>query len=250
MCTLSVIAVPGGVRVVCNRDEQRTRRASTPPTWRTGLSGLRAIWPTDPEGGGTWIAAGEHGMVLALLNQTPMEAAGVPSRRGRVSRGVIIPELVWHAGLDDVSRRLAGMRLSDFSPFRLVGAKVRGDGTHEVIAWSWDGDRLTRVLRGMAPVCLASSGLGDALVQERVTLFGELVGRKQGAELQDAFHAHRWEDRPEVSVMMSRSDARTVSVTRVQVTASGGVTQAMMRVEGVEDAPIAARAVLASPSGS
>lgn len=253
MCTFSVIAVPGGVRVVCNRDEQRTRCASAPAAWRSGVAGLRAIWPTDPEGGGTWIAAGEHGLVLGLLNQTQHEAgvgevAEARGVRGRVSRGVIIPELIWSEGLDEVSRGLAAMRLADFAPFRLVGAKVRVDGSHEVSAWSWDGRALSRVLRGVAPVCLASSGLGDALVQERVTLFSRLVGPAPHAEAQDRFHAHRWADRPEVSVMMTRGDARTVSVTRVLVTARNGATAVSLRAEAVDE-PLGA-AVLASPSGS
>jgi hypothetical protein len=38
------------------------------------------------------------------------------------------------------------------------------------------------------------------------------------AAQQDAFHAHRWRDRPAVSVHMSRPDACTVSTTIVEVT--------------------------------
>src|SRR5438045_8012571 len=82
MCTLSVISVPQarwprgpiGLRVVVSRDEQRERPAALAPRWRPldqshGLPGpRRAIWPTDPRGGGTWIAAAESGLVLSILN--------------------------------------------------------------------------------------------------------------------------------------------------------------------------------------
>jgi hypothetical protein len=36
--------------------------------------------------------------------------------------------------------------------------------------------------------------------------------------LQDAFHRHRWPDQAHLSVCMSRSDARTVSYTTVEIT--------------------------------
>jgi hypothetical protein len=68
-----------------------------------------------------------------------------------------------------------------------------------------------------------SSGLGDALVEApRRALFDEwFVGVKLENQLerQDAFHRHQWPDRPELSVCMSRIDARTVSYTVVDLEA-------------------------------
>jgi hypothetical protein len=44
-----------------------------------------------------------------------------------------------------------------------------------------------------------------------------MVVRDPTARAQDAFHAHRWEGRGAESVDMAREDARTVSVTTVEV---------------------------------
>ena len=45
-----------------------------------------------------------------------------------------------------------------------------------------------------------------------------LAATEAQVERQQAFHAHRWPDRPEVSVLMTRRDARTVSRTAIEVT--------------------------------
>jgi len=74
------------------------------------------------------------------------------------------------------------------------------------------------------PVMFTSSGLGDARVEgPRRELFHDWFGDDpaQWPAQQDAFHRHRWPDRPELSVCMSREDARSVSLTVVEVTAAG-----------------------------
>jgi len=67
-------------------------------------------------------------------------------------------------------------------------------------------------------VCLVSSGLGDTLVRPRLELFDqEVLNPGVTPARQDAYHAHRWPDRPEISVAMERAAARTVSRTIVEV---------------------------------
>jgi hypothetical protein len=66
------------------------------------------------------------------------------------------------------------------------------------------------------PRCLASSGLGDHLVQCRLPLFREMVVPDPTQENQRAFHIHQWPDKLEYSVLMSRENARTASVTSVE----------------------------------
>ena len=68
-----------------------------------------------------------------------------------------------------------------------------------------------------SPQLFTSSGLGDQAVEgPRRQLFGEFFDRP-GDRLaqQEAFHRHRWPDRPHLSVCMDRQDARTVSHTVV-----------------------------------
>jgi hypothetical protein len=51
MCTVSIVPTPDGCRVMCNRDERRTRAAARPPrTWPTEVSW--ATYPQDPVSGG------------------------------------------------------------------------------------------------------------------------------------------------------------------------------------------------------
>lgn len=248
MCTVSIIplgAAPGGnggsFRVVCNRDESRRRVAAAPPRWRgTGSPNVRAMWPMDLEAGGTWIGVSQRGVCLSLLNLNLDPQPPLPHRAR--SRGLVIPELLDSADPASAVRRVSGLPLARFAPFRLivVGATSAGKsatGVHLAEA-TWDGRSLGITWHDDPPVCFASSGLGDAMVAPRLDLFEDLVVMPgAAAERQDEFHRHAWADRPEISVMMSRSDARTVSVTMVEVVhGCGGSGDAAPRVSMLYEA--------------
>lgn len=218
MCTLSVISLgdSAGYRVVINRDEERTRPAAIAPMWRE-VDGVRAIWPTDPVGGGTWVAASERGVVLAILNRNLEPRPVLPP--GLRSRGTIIPECIAASGRDDYLRRISKLDVAAFAPFRLVAClpTVSEDGC-EVIETIWD--RRGLVIRPCVapPMCYVSSGLGDSIAADRTVLFKQTVALgNMSAFEQDAFHEHAWPGRGAESVMMSRADARTISVTTIDV---------------------------------
>lgn len=241
MCTVSLISLrdkdgsPSGFRAVCNRDERRTRPAAASPRWRAVEgSPARALWPMDMEAGGTWIGVSDRGLLLSILNLNPDPPIDVTGLRGLRSRGLIIPDLLAEPNADRAVRRLARMDLDQFAPFRLLAisgveprsAELRWDRSELTVAWH-DG-----------PICLASSGLGDSRVLRRLDLFDELV-LQPGAtpERQDDYHRHAWPEHPELSVLMSRPDARTVSITTIEV--PGGAEPAMIYE------PVAAAAALA-----
>lgn len=210
MCTASLIPLPDGLRLVFNRDESRTRAPGLPPAWHDLPHGLRAIWPTDPAAGGTWIAASTRGLVLAVMNynlEPPPSPPGSPA-----SRGSLIPRLIDALSPALAAQRLDAMDLAPFPPFRMLAADPGS-----VLELRWDRARLERVEPGRPPLCWASSGLGDSRVRPRLPLFEERVARDPTPGAQDAFHRHAWPDRPEISVRMSRAEARTVSITTVQV---------------------------------
>jgi hypothetical protein len=210
MCTVTVIGIESGYRLLHARDEQRSRRPGIAPAWRTLASGRRAIWPTDADAGGTWVAARDDGVVLALLNRNiPPNGRPDPTR----SRGDIIPALIDLQTPALMLKHLAGMDLRGVSPFRLLTVGSSGHGT----VVTFDGLALSEPLLSGPPICLASSGLGDERVQVRLPLFATMMGDAPSPAQQDAFHKHRWDDRPEVSVLMSRADARTVSITTIEV---------------------------------
>lgn len=217
MCTVSIIPWSGGVRLVINRDELRTRAAGERPRVVEIRGGRRGLWPVDPLGGGTWVGAHDAGLVMAILNGNPKPRPEPP--RDPISRGVLIPDLMRCDDAGGVMTSLSRTDLDRFASFRLVAADAR-----RVMDAYWDRSSLTIRERGVEPVCFVSSGLGDGCVEPRLELFESMM-RDRGvtAAVQDAFHGHAWGDRPEISVMMSRDDARTVSVTRVESGLSGAV---------------------------
>jgi len=231
MCTVSVIFPPdhpGLFRVVSNRDEQRSRPPATPPTWHAikgGSTDARALWPTDTLAGGTWIAASQHGLVLAILNLNLDPPVSVRGVRGLLSRGSVIPALI---GQPDAAAAMEGLRklpLDRFAPFRLIAVNAGPAHAYtstlnsgQVLEARWDRCDFSRREHQGPAVCFASSGLGDHTVQDRLTLFERSSAASTiSAMAQDEFHNHQWHDRPQASVRMSRDDARTVSVAAVTV---------------------------------
>ncbi len=218
MCTVSIIPIRNnerrGVRVVFSRDEQRDRPLAAPPRWRdipaAGHS-LRAIWPADSHAGGTWIAAAESGLILTLINRNLEPRPILPA--GLTSRGKIIPALITAPTARAAIDSIRSLNIEQFAPFRLLALHARGG---ELLEACWDRNRLSIVKHEGPPLCIASSGLGDSLVQARVRLFAHAVGDSGSPTDQDRFHSHVWPSKPHVSVMMTREDARTVSVTTLQ----------------------------------
>jgi hypothetical protein len=237
VCTLTAVPLGDGrTRLAFNRDEQRARTAALPPQVRR-YGQRTAVLPIDPVSDGTWVAVNDAGLVLGLLNATETPDSVCHGRPGRMSahtagtavahaarasRGTIIPALLACDTLAEAVRRSRELSAHDYSPFRLVLARsgaiaeVRSDGRQLFIE---EPSPLT------APRLFTSSGLSDELViRPRQRLFEQffLAGADWAAR-QDAFHRHAWPDAPHLSVCMSRPDARTVSLTLVEFTASGGV---------------------------
>jgi hypothetical protein len=221
MCTVTIVAHDEGFRVVCNRDERRTRPVARPPRrWRVGAR--VAAFPTDPLGGGTWMGVNDAGVVLALLNAAP---AAAPSDDGRSiarprSRGFVVRAMLEHGSALSIVEALSGFDPALFDPYRLV--IVHGP---TVTVASHDGHRLTMSQTPLAdPMLFTSSSLGDALVEPpRRDLFERMVvhASERMLDAQARFHRHQWHDRPEISVHMQRADAMTVSRTLIDVTTRG-----------------------------
>lgn len=214
MCTVTIIPTAAGFRLATNRDESRARPAAIPPAERT-FGAIRALCPTDPVGGGTWVAATEAGMGFTVLNGNPRPMPAMPPKDRLVSRGLIIPSIGEAENLSGAVSLTENLPLERMAPFRLVMC----DGRTIVEAW-WAREQLSLKRRDLTPSCWVSSGLGDEIVQARHPLFDEIVVRAgAGADAQDAFHAHRWPDNLRASVLMDREDARTVSRTIVEFAA-------------------------------
>ena len=223
MCTVSVLRAPwseppAGVvlprwRVAFNRDERRSRRPGLPPIVRD-YEGVVAIHPVDPEGTGTWLAAMGVGLVFVLLNEPerPESAAG-----SFTSRGLVIPALLSARSLDEVATRLRRYPAERHRPFRLL---VVSDAAVLEAVHGGVGLSVTRHEASARLIRTSSSVEPAETRQRRSALFDRMVPTPSVAA-QDRFHAHRWPLAPGASVMMARPDARTVSLTVVDVFAHG-----------------------------
>ena len=202
----------GRLRIAFNRDESRQRGVARPPEFRAcGIR--RAVMPIDPDSGGTWIAANDAGLVTALLNIYGDEPSDRSREKQKRSRGEIVPQLMACSTFDEMVAWLTpAARFADYAAFRLVLT----DGHRLVEIQAQNRSVIQNPIVHVAkPLMFTSSGLGDALVDPpRRRLFDSLFtpGSDKWAA-QDTFHRHQWPDRPEVSVRMSRNDARTVSLT-------------------------------------
>lgn len=198
------------LRVVCNRDERRTRPEGLPPLVHT-IEGRRVLMPLDPESGGTWIAVNDTGLVFLLLNVTPTALSG----RDGLSRGGLIPRVAPAANTSEALSRLADADVERYRPFRLLVL----DASQLVECWLEDGRLRSRRAYVQDAVMRTSSSLGDARVEPpRRMLFRRFFrGIARAAAAQDAFHDHQWTGREDVSVRMQRTDALTVSRTTLEV---------------------------------
>ncbi len=222
MCTVSVVAAGDRLRVMCNRDERHTRPDAHPPTVMRTRAGL-ALLPLDPLSGGSWIAASSAGLAFAVLNASDRAGTAGPSR------GRLILDLIDATNLDDAIDRARRLCWRGWPAHRLLVV----DAQHTVaLRLSLDG--LAVQTFGVAePLMFTSSSLGDDLVEPlRRRVFEDLVlpaaDRLDG---QEAFHRHRWRDRPDLSVHMRRHDAATQSTTTIDL----APTRMSMRYESVRE---------------
>jgi len=215
MCTVSVVPDTHGFRLMSNRDERRDRAVAFQP--RVETFGSRAvIMPIDPVGGGSWIGVNDAGLVAALLNR---HAAPLPDARSVASRGLVVRGALACDSLEAAQAAVLALDAAAFQPFRLVLAQNR-----RIAMVAGDGRELAHAESTLEqPYMFTASSLGDVFVDSpRRRLFDCLMGQPCGwRDGQLLFHRHQWIDKRDISVLMEREDAATVSRTAVDVTERG-----------------------------
>lgn len=213
MCTVTAVRAPSGaISLVFSRDEQRTRAVSLPPS-EHAVGERRVIMPTDPDSGGTWIGVSDAGLCACLLNGNPPLRS--PDWSSRRSRGRVVPALLAAGSLADARRLACSLQARDFPPFRLLVLSAGG----EAFVGTSDATRLElstpTTLSG--PLMFTSSGLGDHVVcaPRRADFDGVFGAEPDPLAAQKRLHAMACDVHPELAVLMSRDDARTVSRTEV-----------------------------------
>jgi len=216
MCTITIVATGSGVRVACNRDEQRTRPVALPPLARATPAGT-LVYPVDSVSGGTWIGASDRGFAAVLLNRRPV-VRPVPRRR-RASRGAIVPALLASGSF---TAALSTARALDCGAFDLFTVVVFD--RDRAVAFTPRGDRCAETTCSFeTPLLFTSSSLGDHVVAPpRSALFEAMVLRARDPLAgQRRFHRHQWHAAPHLSVLMAREDAATVSRTTIDLSDGG-----------------------------
>jgi len=222
MCTLTYRLTDQGYQLFFNRDEQITRPQAIKPTKNIEL---KAIYPIDPTGGGTWIAVHESGTSLALLNY--YQAQVDPRLKKFTSRGVIIPNLL--ANVEDIHQQILAMDLSVFQAFQLCvfDAQLSAtSGNHELsMQYIWDGVELTySTLSVQTSLPITSSGVDFPMVYAyRKQQFSQMI-EHHNAEQSNyiAYHQHQGAS-GKCSVKMQREDAKTVSFTQISIDQKEGL---------------------------
>jgi len=215
VCTATWLRRGGELRVFFNRDELDGREPGVAPA-AAEHEGVRFVAPRDGRTGGTWIAASDRGLVLALLNRSDGLQPERPGTRGR-----LIPRLVGARDPEDLTSRLLREPLRDLPPFRLASYWLE-PARAEVVGW--DGRHLAVDLLDPDGGMLCSSALGDErATRERTERLSEARTRSAewgNAELR-AFHRSHEPEPSAWSVCMHRTDAETVSYTEICLSPAG-----------------------------
>ncbi len=218
MCTVSWQRSEAGYTLFVNRDEQRTRVIAEPPDpVCPPAPGMVWIAPRDPEGGGTWAFANGAGLSAAILNLYNTSQPPPPKEGGFRSRGLLLRDLTSASNAPACAELLrASLTHNAYRPFLLLIL----DPDHPPIFRQWDGKALTRKLPHY-PFVTTSSYQPSAVAKLRLKAYFRHIARPLAPTEAELSHLHLWHDprSPETSILMSRSDARTVSILRFSVDA-------------------------------
>ena len=206
MCTAAWLIRPGGYELYFNRDESIRRLPARPPSFAT-LAGVRCLFPVDGDAGGTWLGVNELGVTLGLLNSAGESDGPLPIR----SRGLLVVDCLDVGSGRELEQRLRASDLSRYRGFRL--ACFAPD--EEPLLFVWDGAVLTRETAQL-PLSSSSLDARRAEAERRAVLERMARGGLDRSRL-EAFQASHEPERGPWSPCMHRSDASTVSASRVVV---------------------------------
>jgi hypothetical protein len=249
MCTISFVPKLRGFYLAMNRDEKFTRSTALPPaivdlaTGRVrpsgGLATRRAIFPREPNGG-TWIAANDAGVCLALVNWHRIERQPV---RSIMSRGQVVRKLAGKSSTEEIAAGLAALPLRRLPPFRLIAIIP---STKDIMEWRWNLERLSIRTHVWQLQHWFSSGFDERQAQRERRRICDAAHKQITARnlgwLRRLHRSHSPKSGP-FSICMHRSGAATVSYTEVAVSDR----RATMRYKAGPSCSSAAMAVKTMP---
>jgi hypothetical protein len=206
MCTVSWL-VDGDRYALCHsRDEHSARMRARPPR-RVEVAGRAWLAPADSDHSGTWVAANDAGVTLALVNAPLDRGAGEVGEF--TSRGRLVVDLAGSPSLAACARTLTRRDLRPFRGFCL--AAFAPSRTPRV--WRWDGAALIEQPAPCSP--LISIPLeDDGIEPSRRRAF---EARGEGLSGLVSIHRGHRPSRGRRSVCMHDARVRTVSLSVVEV---------------------------------
>lgn len=196
----------GALSIFFNRDERRSRPASSLVDYGKTAGGMEYLAPRDPEAGGTWLLANAHGLVAGVLNHYEAES---DSAQPRCSRGQLPLRMADCRSTGEVASIMRTIECGDFAPFILVCWGRDGESS-----WVWNGASLEQT-PPQQPLTTSSYRTPEVLAWRR-ELYARLVAGGGPDELAP-YHDDTSNADTAFNVRMSRSDARTESLCRVDV---------------------------------
>jgi hypothetical protein len=218
MCTVTLTTTEDGIWLVSSRDELHSRVPSLAPQHHQ-LAELEAIFPVDPEGGGTWVGANAAGIAVSLLNNYPEYHPPLDVKR---SRGQLVTQLLSQVNLEQAIYTLAEQDLRAYGSCTLVGIQhhaQQNNAQPQAYVLTWDGQQV-QLEAASIPRLWASSGTHHVKAnQHRQRLFKKWCQQHAVVTFENLsrFHLTRNDEASELSVLMHGSAARTVSLTAVNL---------------------------------
>lgn len=220
MCSLTWWSGSGRYEIFFNRDELKSRREGLSPAPAL-QAGTRYLAPTDPEAGGTWLLANEHGLSLALLNLYQDAPAPLPASRR--SRGLLLRDLADCPHIAELARRLKRLPHQHYAPFTLLA--FQWESGFQVAMWE-NQPAPSSGLRGPqfqpeAPITSSSYATREVIAARR-QIYRDLLGAGLASpeKLRHYHHFDRGGRAAADTVLMNRPDAQTWAFSHVQVDAT------------------------------
>ena len=204
----------GGYELFFNRDEQLSRRQAELPKIQMN-NDVQYISPTDSDAGGTWIAVNQYGITVSLLNHYQFEQ--IETYKKWVSRGEIVRSFAQTKDIASAEQSFDQLDLNSYRAFRMFVIDQQGNNRLFV----WDGHS-GRIESNVTTPKSSSSVDSKNVKKKRKDLFRDLnlIGSGDAQEF-IAYHASHMPSKSKDSVCMHRDDAKTVSLSHVNVTKSG-----------------------------
>lgn len=217
MCTVSLIsATPGNYFLGGNRDEQKSRKKGLPPSIKTA-NGVTYLAPEDTTAGGTWIAANEFGLSLAILNRYHDNFANQKLPVNPTSRGLIIPSLIHSTDLKQVEAQISyHLNPNQYRPFSLLAIGIKNI---KALRWDWDGRNFFISKPQKPPKIWVSSGMYQQEVEKsREKVFEKHLTNnpKMSVSEMKALHSSTHPKPGHLSISMELEHVQTVSCTIIE----------------------------------